>query len=126
MLNQMEQNPVQNLSPLEDRTQIATQPSWRWVFLILLVATLLSALASTYILMTGKKPVLVKDQPSLETDNPFASEPETTNPFVSEVVTSNSADPFATTTSSNPFSQFDSDSSNTSTAGSSGEYENPF
>ena len=127
----MEENAVQNVTTVEDRTrQSPAHPSWRWVFLVLLVATLLSALVSTYILITGKRPTLVNEQPNPEIDNPFVGQANTTNPFAADTVTSNSSNAFTDTatnsSSSNPFSQFDSDSSNTSQAGASGTYQNPF
>ena len=123
----MEENPVHNVTTVEDRTRRAhPHPPWRWIFVVLLIATLLSALGTTYILITGQKPTLVRKQLNTEADNPFASQPETTNPFVSSQITSNNSNPFAENNSNNPFSQFDTDSSNSNSAGASGAYQNPF
>lgn len=102
--------------------------SFRIIFMVLLLGVLVSAAATTYILVTGKKPNLVPTSPSLQTslENPFASETESSNPFADTTSTEDTSNPFAgtETASTNPFDQFEAGSSATSPNASG--YENPF
>lgn len=95
------------------------------LFFLLLIATLISAGATAYLLISlSQKTLLSSSMPSAEA-NPFAQNSDT-NPFsnIASSETQTVANPFTKTNSDNPFDQFDT--GNNSDAGSSGQYQNPF
>ncbi len=101
--------------------------SFRVIFLLSLLAVLASAVATTYILITGKKPQIVEMPVALPTadENPFAEEPTTTqiNPFIDEAQAT-VLNPFDGVDSSNPFEQFEDSTADTPTINT--EVQNPF
>lgn len=93
--------------------------SFRFVFLFFLIAVLLLAVATTYILVSGNKQT---DSISQTEENPF-SELSTTayqNPFT-QTTQAQTADPFAESGNENFFAQFD-----TGTTVNTTDYQNPF
>lgn len=118
--------------PVANQTPIASQPksSFRIIFLLLLLAILASAIATTYILMTGNTPKIASDNITAQTatENPFADEAQTTksNPFTDfetlEKENLNEAALFEEETSENFFAQFETQETSTGST----EYENPF
>ena len=110
-----------------DVSQNASKPhsSFRLIFFVLLIAVLLSAAASSYILMNWN----VENPESqvttqTEEENPLVID-TSTNPFEDEIVSDVETEtPFVTGTSTNPFAAFATEAE--SESGNSGEYVNPF
>jgi hypothetical protein len=98
----------------------APSKRFRLVFLLLLLATLASALATTYILMTGKTlaPTPTKSPAAVAPVNPFASDSAQVNPFSdpSQLAATSSGNPFADSQSTNPFDTFDTSATTPSSA----------
>ncbi len=102
--------------------QIKPHTGFRLIFLLLLLAVLISAGATTYILISSKNSQVPATQPTAE-ENPFDSVSVYTNPFTDET-TVTTVNPFAetSTSSANPFDQF-ADQANTTQTDT---YQNPF
>jgi hypothetical protein len=97
------------------------------VFLIL--AVLLSAAATIYLIMSGPQtpappliPQTAEATPTSEqTENPFSDSAVTVNPFDETATDSGTVNPFAEESTNNPFDQFES-----GTATTSSPAQNPF
>lgn len=102
--------------------------SFRIIFLLLLLATLASAAATTWILMGGLTPASTPAAPistvPAAVENPFAVESQTANPFVDTAIASSESatNPFEDeeTLLENPFAAF------ASTTVTTGNETNPF
>jgi len=110
----------------EDQTSQKSRHPLRPIFFLLLIATLLSATATTYILVTGNIPQLVPQEeplPQTTTENPFlpGAAEAASNPFSEENAQVDISQAFSEEAPVNFFDQF-----TTEEAGSSGEYQNPF
>ncbi len=114
---------VTNLLPQQEQTK--SRKSFRSLFIFLLLVVLVSAGATTYILISRNAAGNINSNAPISAQtNPFAQETEIVNPFTDTTIASESAaNPFDSVESANPFDQFDT---NTRQAGSSGTYQNPF
>lgn len=96
--------------------------TFRTVFLLLLLATLISAGATTYVLIKQKNTPATTPAPISAADNPFAAETTPTNPFADSANAATVTTPFSDETGENPFDQFET----TPSASPTSEYQNPF
>ena len=105
-----------NLTP----TQASS--SFRVVFMVILLLTLIAAAMTAYFLATNKKST-VPPAPLTIKENAFESTPPAANPFANASPEPEAVNPFVATSDTNPFSQFDTQSTTTT---STNLYQNPF